>query len=374
MKKRIWLSPPNLDGNELSYIKDVFTSNWIAPVGPHLSMLEKSFEDLLGYGKYAVALNSGTSAIHLALLLLNIGNNDEVLCQSNTFIGSVNPVIYTGATPIFLDSESESWNMCPELLEKAIKDRLNMTGKLPKAIITVCIYGMPYKVTEIHAIAASYGIPIIEDSAEALGSTYQDTLCGTFGDFSIFSFNGNKIVTSSGGGLLIVNEQHSKTEAIKLATQYNSNSKDYTHHGIGFNYRLSNVLAGIGIGQLEKLDGKVQKKRKNYNYYKKAFSSMESIVLQPELKNALSNRWLNCILVDTADTKLALMELFEKENIEVKSAWKPMHLQPVFENFVSYTNGVSEDLYYRGLCLPSGTCLETEDLRRVCEVVSKICQ
>ncbi|WP_353777540.1 DegT/DnrJ/EryC1/StrS family aminotransferase [Winogradskyella sp. 3972H.M.0a.05] len=374
MKERIWLSPPDITGKELDYIKDAFSSNWIAPIGPHLNKFEETFESLLGHNKYTVALNSGTAAIHIALRLLNVGNDDEVICQTKTFIGSVNPVLYVGAKPIFVDSELESWNMCPELLDNAIKDRLQKTGKLPKAIIMVCIYGMPYKVEDIHAVAESYGIPVIEDSAEALGSTYNNRQCGTFGDMSIFSFNGNKIITTSGGGLLIVNSEAEKTEAIKLSTQYNSNPKDYTHDKIGYNYRLSNVLAGIGLGQLEQLDEKVAKKQNNYKAYRDAFEEIEAIHLQPELKGSFSNRWLNCILVDSAKSKSELMQLFEDNNIEVKSAWKPMHLQPVFKDYPNYTNGISEDLYNRGICLPSGTSLSEEDLNRITNLVTNYYQ
>lgn len=370
MKDRIWLSPPDISGRELDYINNAISSNWIAPIGPLQQKFEQAFETLLGHNKFTIALNSGTAAIHLALHMLGVNEGDEILCQSKTFIGSVNPVHYLGAKPIFIDSELESWNMCPILLDKAIQNRLKETGKLPKAIIMVCIYGMPYKVEQIHNVAKQYGIPVIEDSAEALGSLYNKRHCGTFGDYSIFSFNGNKIVTTSGGGLLIVNSETLKNEALKLASQNNSNPKDYTHNAIGFNYRLSNVLSAIGLGQLEQLTDKIAKKRKIFEAYKKAFTDLKEISFQPELSNSFSNRWLNCILVSSAKAKKDLMNLFEAENIEVKSAWKPMHLQPVFKEHVSFLNGVSEELYNKGICIPSGTSLTDNDINRISNIIT----
>lgn len=369
MKKRIWLSPPDMNGLEPTYIENAFASNWIAPVGPNITAFEIALEDYLKNNAHVVALNSGTAAIHLALDMLGIKKGDEVLCQSKTFIASVNPVIYKGATPVFIDSETSSWNMCPELLEKAILNRIEATGHTPKAIIVIDLYGMPYDIARIHSIANQYQIPVIEDSAEALGSTYKNQACGTFGHYGIFSFNGNKIITTSGGGALVTQSTTHKEQAVFLATQANDTKGDYTHSTIGYNYRMSNILAGIGCGQIQNLEEKVLKRRANYAFYKDAFKTISDISFQPEPKNCYSNRWLTCITVNSTEQRDAIMSLLHEDNIETKHSWKPMHMQPVFKEHISFTNGVSEQLYNTGICLPSGSSLLQEDLDRITRII-----
>ncbi|WP_412985164.1 DegT/DnrJ/EryC1/StrS family aminotransferase [Pontimicrobium sp. IMCC45349] len=369
MKKRIWLSPPHMTGHELKHINDAFASNWIAPVGPNITGFEEDIESFLNHESYAVALNSGTAAIHLALELLNIKAGDEVLCQNKTFIASVNPVIYKGATPIFIDSEKSSWNICPILLEQAIEDRLATTGKTPKAIIVVEIYGMPYNVDEVYRIASKYDIPIIEDSAEAMGSKYKNLHCGTLGNYSIFSFNGNKIITTSGGGALLTRTASQKQEAVYLSTQASDTKGNFEHSRIGFNYRMSNISASIGRGQIKDIDNKIFKRRANFEYYYNALANIKDIEFQIEPANYYSNRWLTCILFKDEETRNNVASHLNNENIETKYSWKPMHIQTVFKNAISYTNGVSEDLYKRGLCLPSGSSLEIEDLNRIINII-----
>lgn len=360
-----------MTGLELKYINEAIASNWIAPIGPNITEFEHNIEQFIGKGSYAVALNSGTSAIHLALDLAGVDEGDEVICQSKTFIASVNPVLYKKAIPIFIDSESDTWNMCPDLLEEAIIDRIKVTKKAPKAIIVIDIYGMPYHIEKIHEIAKSYNIAIIEDSAEAFGSKYKDVHCGTFGDYSIFSFNGNKIITTSGGGCLITRSLEEKNEAIFLATQAKDFGNDYTHSKIGYNYRMSNIVASIGLGQLHGIHEKIEKRRANFTYYYVAFKNIKEIEFQLEPEHFYSNRWLSCILVDTEASRNELIKLLNNDNIEAKPSWKPMHQQPLFKDAVSYVNGVSDDLFKRGLCLPSGSSLTTADLERITSIISR---
>ncbi|NQX85746.1 MAG: DegT/DnrJ/EryC1/StrS family aminotransferase [Flavobacteriaceae bacterium] len=369
MNKRIWLSPPDITGLELKYINDAFASNWIAPVGPNINTFETDIETYIGKPSNVVALNSGTAAIHLALDLLGIGKGDEILCQSKTFIASVNPVIYKGAIPIFIDSEELTWNMCPDLLEKAIQNRIEVTEKKPKAIIVVDLYGMPYQVDKIHNIANHYGIPIIEDSAEAFGSRYNDKYCGTFGEFSIFSFNGNKIITTSGGGALITRSKQQKERAIFLATQANDTTRDYNHSTIGYNYRMSNILAGIGRGQIRSITTKIEKRRANFDFYYQHLHGIPQIQFQPENDNNYSNRWLTCITLNSKKNRDRIIQLLNDDNIETKLSWKPMHMQPVFKDHISFTNGISEDIYKKSLCLPSGSSLTQEDLIRIVSII-----
>lgn len=356
--------------NEEFYVKEAFNSNWIAPLGPNVQAFENAIEEFLDNKTHAACLSSGTAAIHLGLQLLGVGPGDEVLCQSFTFAASANPITYLGATPIFIDSETETWNVCPELLEKAIRERIS-EGKKPKAIVAVHLYGMPYKVDEIHTISNKYEIPIIEDSAEALGSSYKDTKCGSFGDIGVLSFNGNKIITTSGGGALLCKYQSTKEKAVFLATQARDNAPHYQHSQIGYNYRMSNVLAGIGRGQMEVLEDRVAARRDNFYYYKKQLSHVPGISFLEEPKGAFSNRWLTCILTPSFEAREKIREFLAAENIESRPLWKPMHLQPVFEKTLSYVNGVSEDLFNKGLCLPSGSSLEKEDLERICEIIKK---
>lgn len=364
-----------MGGKEQVYVQEAFDTNWVAPLGPNVTGFETAIENYLGERSRVAALSSGTASLHLALILLGVEKGDEVLCQSMTFSASANPIVYQGATPVFVDSEKETWNICPEALEEAIKDRLEK-GKKPKTIIAVHLYGMPYKVNELKAISKKYNIPIIEDSAEALGSHYKGQKCGTFGDISILSFNGNKIITTSGGGALVTSSEAIKQKAIFLATQARDEATHYQHSEIGYNYRLSNICAGIGRGQMEVLDQRVTERRKNHEFYVEAFSNIEgvSVFNEPSL-DYFSNHWLTCILIDSKLASFTPMELrlaLEKENIESRPLWKPMHMQPVFKNAPFYgKNRVSESLFLQGLCLPSGSNLSIEDLQRINMVIQQ---
>lgn len=373
MKEKIYLSSPHMGGNEINYINQAFNTNWIAPLGPNVSQFETSLEDYLGLGNNVAALSSGTSAIHLALILLGVGKDDEVLCQSMTFSASANPIVYQGATPVFVDSERDTWNICPDLLETAILDR-QAKGKTPKAIIAVHLYGMPYKVDEVRNISEKYGIPIIEDSAEALGSSYRNEKCGTFGDISVLSFNGNKIITTSGGGALVARKPEQKAKAIFLATQARDNAPHYQHSEIGYNYRLSNISAGIGCGQMEVLDAHVELRRKMNFFYQELFSTFEGIdVFVEPNKTIFSNHWLSCITFDSKATSFspdAMRNALLEENIESRPLWKPMHLQPVFKDAPYYENGISENIFKTGMCLPSGSNLKESDRHRIAEAIT----
>ena len=358
-----------MGGNEKKYVKDAFDTNWIAPVGPHISSFEKELS-ALSNGFEVASLSSGTASLHLALILLKVKKGDRVLCSSFTFSASANPIAYVGANPVFIDSEKESWNMCPVLLEKAIEDCI-LENEKPKAIMLVHLYGMPAKMDEIMKIATMYDIPVIEDAAEALGSTFKNQPLGTFGTFGVFSFNGNKIITTSTGGALICKDLSLIAKARFLATQARDDKPHYEHSEIGYNYRMSNVCAGIGLGQLEVLEERVLQKRAIKLFYKENLSSIKEISFLDENVDSYSNFWLTTILLSensTIDREQLRLHL-EKENIESRPLWKPMHLQPVFKECKSYVNGVSEDLFNRGLCLPSGTNMSIEDLKRV---VSKI--
>ena len=375
MKSKIYLSSPHMGGNEQVYVQEAFDTNWVAPLGPNVTGFETAIENYLGEGIRVAALSSGTASLHLALILLGVEKGDEVLCQSMTFSASANPIVYQGATPVFVDSEKETWNICPEALEEAIKDRIEK-GKKPKAIIAVHLYGMPYKVDELKAISKKYNIPIIEDSAEALGSHYKGQKCGTFGDISILSFNGNKIITTSGGGALVTSSEAIKQKAIFLATQARDEATHYQHSKIGYNYRLSNICAGIGRGQMEVLDQRVIERRKNHEFYVDAFSNIKGVsVFTEPSPDYFSNHWLTCILFDSKKasfTSEALRLALEKENIESRPLWKPMHLQPVFKKAPFYgKHRVSETLFLQGLCLPSGSNLTIEDLQRINMVIQQ---
>lgn len=361
-----------MGGNEQSFVKQAFDTNWIAPLGPNVTSFEASLESYLGKGNHVAALSSGTAAIHLALILLNVNKGDEVLCQSMTFSASANPIVYQGATPIFIDSERETWNMCPELLETAILDR-QAKGKKPKAIIVVHLYGMPYKVDEIKAISEKYDIPIIEDSAEALGSSYKGKKCGTFGDISILSFNGNKIITTSGGGALVSRSLGHKEKAIFLATQARDDAPHYQHSQIGYNYRLSNISAGIGCGQIEVLDAHVTLRRKMNLFYQELFKDTDGVdvFVEPD-ENIFSNHWLSCITFSKTTSGFnpdSLRNELLKENIESRPLWKPMHLQPVFKDAPFYENGISKNLFETGLCLPSGSNLGEIERNRIADTI-----
>lgn len=371
-KNRIWISPPHIGKKEFEYVKDSFDTNWISTVGPHISNFEKELS-LISKDHAVVALSSGTSAIHLALILLGVEKNDEVICSSFTFAASANPILYQGATPVFIDSEEETWNMCPELLEEAIKDRL-ANGKKPKAIILVHLYGMPAKIKEISDIAEKYTIPIIEDAAEALGSTYHQQQVGTFFEFGVYSFNGNKIITTSGGGALISANQASINHAKFLATQARNDKPYYEHSYIGYNYRLSNVCAAIGRGQLELLHDRINKRRYIFDFYQKSLSSLPGWEFQREKDGFFSNRWLSTVLIHPnhkIDPEIIRLHL-EKYNIESRPLWKPMHTQPIFKDCKIYGGKNSEALFNQGLCLPSGSSLSDNQLNLIANTIKKL--
>ena len=374
MNQKIWLSSPHMGCNEQKYVKEAFDTNWVAPLGPNVNEFEKALENYTGIS-HASALSSGTSAIHLALILLGVGQGDEVIASSFTFSATVNPILYQGATPILIDSEPDTWNMSPVLLEKAIKERLKL-GHKPKAIIPVHLYGMPAKLDEIMEIANRYGIPVIEDAAEALGSRYKGKSLGTFGLMGILSFNGNKIITTSGGGALISNDQTLIDRSRFLATQARDEAPHYQHSVIGYNYRMSNIVAGIGRGQMEVLEERIAQRRANFSYYKNRLNDVDGLsFLEEPNEDFYSNHWLTCILIDpkktSGVTREALRIEMELENIDSRPLWKPMHLQPVFKDAPFYGDSTSAQLFNEGLCLPSGSNLSSNDLDRVISVVKK---
>ena len=366
MKNRIWLSLAHMGGREQEFIQEAFDTNWVVPLGPNVNAFEKALRDFLiengklkveDEGKQVVALSAGTAALHLGLILLGVDEGDEVICQSFTFSASANPIAYLGATPVFVDSEVDTWNMDPELLEEAIKDRLKKTGRLPKAIIPVHLYGMPGKLDVILEVARRYKIPVLEDSAEALGSEYKGKKCGTFGEYAALSFNGNKIITTSGGGALVCPSEERAKRALFYATQAREQAPHYQHEKIGYNYRMSNICAGIGRGQMFVLDEHVARRREIHDLYVKLLAGVKGVkvMCQPEGEDFNSNYWLTCITVDPEeagftreDVRLAL----DEDNIESRPLWKPMHLQPVFKDAPFYGNGTSERLFEIGLCLP----------------------
>ncbi|WP_047546325.1 DegT/DnrJ/EryC1/StrS family aminotransferase [Psychroserpens sp. Hel_I_66] len=368
MNSKIWLSSPHMGGTEQSYVNNAFDTNWIAPLGPHVVGFESDIQEYLNQSIHVAALSSGTAALHLGLILLNVGHGDEVICQSKTFSASANPIIYQGAIPVFVDSEKDTWNICPEQLEIAIKDRISK-GKKPKAIIAVHLYGMPYKAKEIGAISKKYDIPVLEDSAEALGSSYHGEKCGTFGDIAVLSFNGNKIITTSGGGALVSKNPEIKEKAVFLATQARDKAVEYLHSSIGYNYRLSNVLAGIGRGQMEVLDDRVKARRRVYEFYKESFNDIEELKFNDDHEGFYSNRWLSCVLTPSEGIREGIRLSLEKDNIETRPLWKPMHQQPVFKDYPQYLNGISDELFEKGLCLPSGSNLTDDELNRVSSAI-----
>lgn len=357
-KARIYLSSPHMGGNELKYIQEAFDENWIAPLGPNVDGFEKELYEYSG-AYHCAALSSGTAAIHLALIILGVKRGDTVLCSSFTFSATVNPIVYQAAEPIFVDSEEQTWNMDPELLEEAINDQTK-SGKKPKAIILVHLYGMPAQLDKIVAISKKYEIPLIEDAAEALGSKYKGEQLGTFGDFGVYSFNGNKIITTSGGGALVSNNEAWIKKSRYLATQARDPAPHYQHSEIGYNYRMSNIAAGIGRGQLQVLDQWVEKRRANFEFYKQNLSEKGFNFIEAPDANFFSNRWLTTVLIDEENTgfdREKLRTALEKDNIETRPLWKPMHLQPVFKKFDCYGGAMSEALFEKGLCLPSGSNL-----------------
>ncbi len=359
-----------MGGSEEMYVKEAFDTNWVAPLGPNVDNFEKTIAGYVNEGVHVAALSSGTAAIHLALQLLGVSHGDEVICQSFTFSASANPIMYLGATPVFVDSEKDTWNLSPDLLEKAILDRM-ANGKKPKAIVTVHLYGMPYKIDQISKIAENYGIPIVEDSAEALGSSFKNRKCGSFGDIGIFSFNGNKIITTSGGGALLTKNEDIKKKAVFLATQARDDAPHYQHSSVGYNYRMSNILAGIGRGQMEVLDDRVAARRENFDFYKEHLAHLATIEFLDEPEGFFCNRWLTCVLTPSFTYREKLRLVLLDENIESRPLWKPMHLQPIFAAYPNYSDGTSENLFERGLCLPSGSNLSKDDLKRIVELILK---
>lgn len=371
--QKIWLSSPHMGGNELGFIEKAFEENWIAPLGPNVIGFEQDLAEYLGQGVEVAAVSSGTAALHLALIMLGVRHGDEVLCQSLTFAASANPIVYQGATPVFVDSEPETLNICPVRLEEAIRDRI-AKGKKPRAVIAVHLYGMPYRVREVHEVAERYDIPVIEDSAEALGSTYEGQKCGTFGDLAILSFNGNKIITTSGGGALVTNNKERKEKAIFLATQARDKAPHYQHSEIGYNYRMSNISAGIGRGQMEVLDEHVGCRRAMHQFYREIFENAKGVRVLSEPKNTyFCNNWLTVIRLDAdkADFKREDLRLhLEKENIESRPLWKPMHMQPVFRDAPFYGTGIASEAFEDGLCLPSGSNLGEDDKMRIAGAIN----
>lgn len=373
MKSKIWLSSPHMGGGEMKYVQEAFDQNWVAPLGKNVDEFEVAIEKFLGKDKFVAALSSGTAALHLALIQLGIGYGDEVICQSFTFSASANPIKYLGANPVFVDSDETNWNMSPVYLEKAIQDRISKNKK-PKAVIVVHLYGMPALMDEILAVCEKYEIPLVEDSAEALGSNYKGRQCGTFGEFAVLSFNGNKIITTSGGGALVTTTKEQKQKTIFLSTQARDNAPHYQHSEIGYNYRLSNICAGIGRGQMEVLNERVRQRRDNHSFYKELFSNNDMIdVFSEANSDFFSNHWLTSITLNKDLTNITthdLMTAFAEENIETRPLWKPMHLQPVFKDCPYYGETVAEDLFNTGLCLPSGSNITNDDKNRINEVIS----
>lgn len=376
--KHIHLSLAHMSGKEEEFIHEAFLTNWVVPLGPNVDGFENDLAAWLGEQSasplHVVALSSGTAAIHLALVMLGVGPGDEVICQSFTFAASANPIVYQGATPVFVDSEPGTWNMDPELLRQAIDDRLRATGKLPKAIIPVHLYGTPARMNEINSIAAAYGIPVVEDAAEALGSEYNGSYCGTFGTYGALSFNGNKMITTSGGGALICPDEESARRVKFYATQARENFPYYQHEQIGYNYRLSNISAGIGRGQMYVLDEHITRRRAIHALYVEKLKNTPGItVMQPRSNVDLHpNYWLSTILVNPQEAGFTYQELSARltaADIESRPLWKPMHLQPVFAKAPAYVNGVSEALFAQGLCLPSGPMVTDEDVDRIVEII-----
>ncbi|MGF9768957.1 aminotransferase class I/II-fold pyridoxal phosphate-dependent enzyme [Bacillus albus] len=375
--KKIYLSPPHMSGNELKYINEAFEQNWIAPLGPNVDIFEEQIAKYIGV-KSAAAVSAGTAAIHLALQILGVGRGDSVFCSSLTFAASANPIVYQGAEPVFIDSELDTWNMSPAALEAAFKDAETI-GKLPKAVIVVHLFGQSAKMDEIMSICNKYNVPVIEDSAESLGTTYKGKQTGSFGEFGIFSFNGNKIITTSGGGMLVSNDEIAIQKARFLSTQARDPAVHYEHSHIGFNYRMSNIIAGVGRAQLEVINDRVKARRDIFSRYKEELGEIPGITFMPEFKDAVPNRWLSACLIDEdviGITYLDIIEALTSENIEARPIWKPLHKQPVFEGTKYYTHSqtenISEKLFSQGLCLPSGSSMTKEEQKKVIEVIQSV--
>lgn len=377
---KIWLSTPHLGGTELAYIHSAFNDNWVAPLGPHVTNFEQKLTEIC-QTSYAVALSSGTAAMHLGLITLGVGPGDIVICQSNTFAASANPIVYQGATPVFVDSETQTWNMCPRALKNALEHLAShqLISRV-KAIIVVHLYGMPAQISEIIALAEDYGIAVLEDAAESLGSTFSGQPCGSFGKIGILSFNGNKIITTSGGGALLTNEKNIAISTHHLSNQARDEAPHYEHTRIGYNYRLSNICAGIGLGQLEVLTDRISSRRQNFERYREYFTRLNqkgfNIKFQEEDIHSFSNRWLTCILVDSLQNKGITREAIRlkllEDNIDARPLWKPMHLQPVFQGYNYFGGNVAEKLFEQGLCLPSGSLLSAYEFERIFKKLDEV--
>lgn len=370
MAEKILLSSPHMGGTELDYINDAFNKNWIAPLGENVNNFENSVKKYTG-SKAALALSSGTAAIHLALIEADVKEDDIVFCSSLTFSASANPILYQKATPVFIDSEEDTWNMCPKALKKAF-EKYESLGKKVKAVVAVNLYGQSAKYDEIVEICQKHDAVLVEDAAESLGSEYLGKKSGTFGDFGIFSFNGNKIITTSGGGMLISNNEEKIKHALFLSTQARETALHYQHEEMGYNYRLSNISAGIGIGQMEVLDDRVNRRREIFNIYKENLKDIKGVNFQPEIDNSKSNRWLTALTIDGIDT-YDLIDYLSQHNIEARPVWKPMHLQPFFKDYdyISLNEDVSKGLFERGVCLPSGSNLTNEEVYFVCDTIKE---
>ena len=376
MKKRIYLASPHMGGEEMKYINEAFETNWVAPLGPNVTEFEKEMCEYTG-AKAATALVSGTSAIHLALKCLGVGEGDVVFCSTLTFSATANPIIYQGAEPVFIDSEYETWNMCPKALQKAFDDA-EKCGKMPKAVVVVNLYGQSADYDKLKAICDKYNVPIVEDAAESLGATYKGKQTGTIGDIGIYSFNGNKIITTSGGGMMVSNNEDYNKKALFWATQSREAERHYEHKELGFNYRMSNVVAGIGRGQLKVLNDRIAKKKEIYEAYKEGFKEIEDIKMMNIADFGEPNYWLSCMTINE-DSKVKPLDIIlalEKENIESRPVWKPMHMQPFFKNykFFSVKEGlsVSEDLFSRGLCIPSDTKIDEKDMNNILQIIKSL--
>lgn len=376
MSKPIYLCLAHMSGNEQAFIQEAFDTNWVVPLGPNVNGFEEDLQLYLEHDKHVAALASGTSAIHMALVQLGIQAGDEVICQSFTFCATANPIVYVGATPVFVDSEPDTWNMSPVLLEKAIHDRKQVTGKYPKAILPVHLYGMPAKMDEIMDVASRYGIPVVEDAAEALGSEYKGRKCGTIGHFGALSFNGNKMITTSGGGALVCPTLDDKQGVLFYATQARENFPYYQHEKIGYNYRMSNICAGIGRGQMTIMEEHIAHHRHVHALYEKAFASMPGITVHSNPKDYIdSNYWLTTVLIDPSVTGFDYEQLrlhLAAHQVESRPLWKPMHMQPIYQNAPSYVDGTSERLFAQGLCLPSGPYVTDEDVAFIISLIKAI--
>lgn len=378
-KEKIYLSLAHMSGNEQKYINEAFDMNWVAPLGPNVDAFEKEIANYVGV-KDAIAVSSGTGAIHLALQLLDVGPGDRVFCSTLTFVASANPILYQGAEPVFIDSESETWNMSPQALERALKEAA-INGTLPRAVIVVHLYGQSAKMDEIICLCNKYGVPVIEDAAESLGSTYKGKASGTIGEFGIYSFNGNKIITTSGGGMLVSNNSEAIRKARFLATQSKDPAPYYQHSKMGFNYRMSNILAGIGRAQLEVLEDRVRARRTIFNSYHQHLSILPGIKFMKELDGTKSNRWLTTLLIEEKEVGFSndkLIKTLQEQNIEARYVWKPLHLQPLFKEALYYSHeeneNVAEELFNKGICLPSGSSMTHEQQRRVINCILNLCR